>query len=313
MRPEYYADVYRRYNTFAKDYSGKVLRVACGPSGDDYAWTQKLMETCTKQMNALSVHLYTLPTGDWKKSKGSSTDFGEAEYIKTLRQALYMDEILIRHSAIMDTYDPEKTVTLSVDEWGLWTDTLPGTNPGFLQQQNSLRDAILAALTLNIFHKHLDRVRMANIAQMINVLQSIILTDGEKMLLTPTYHAFRLYKVHQGATSLPVELRGPDYVLGAEKIPSVSACASRDAKGLVHLTLVNTRATESIELELRLQGSGATVASGEVLTAPAVNSINTYERPDTVKPRAFADYRQESSVLKVRLPAKSIVGLELKP
>ncbi|MEJ1971041.1 MAG: alpha-L-arabinofuranosidase C-terminal domain-containing protein [Lacunisphaera sp.] len=231
MRPEFYADNFRRYNTFVKNYAGdshRISRIACGPNDDNYAWTEELMSTAGRQMNGLALHYYTLPTGNWKK-KGSATDFGEDQYFSTLRATLRMEELVAKHSAIRDKYDPEKKVGLVVDEWGVWTDVEPGTNPGFLYQQNTLRDALVAALNFHIFQAHADRVTMANIAQMVNVLQAMILTDKEKMLLTPTYHAFEMFKVHQGAMCLALTLTTPDYAFGGEKIPAVSASASRDA------------------------------------------------------------------------------------
>ena len=212
MRPEYYADVYRRYATFVKDYSGNhITRIASGASDKNYGWTEVLMSQAAQQMQGLSLHYYTLPTGDWNKPKGSATQFGEDAWHATLARTLQMDEFIQKHSAIMDKYDPQKRVGLMVDEWGTWYDQEPGTNLGALYQQNGIRDAIVAGINLNIFNQHSDRVQMANIAQMVNVLQSMILTNKEKMILTPTYHVFEMYKVHQGATLIPVEVTAPEY------------------------------------------------------------------------------------------------------
>ncbi|HYD83722.1 MAG TPA: alpha-L-arabinofuranosidase C-terminal domain-containing protein, partial [Opitutus sp.] len=224
MTPEYYANEYKRYNTFVKNYdrANPIYRIACGSNGEDYNWTDVLMRDAGRQMNGLSLHYYTLPTGSWRGSKGSATDFAEDMYFATLRRTLRMDELVQKHGAIMDKYDPEKKVGMIIDEWGTWYDVEPGTNPGFLYQQNTLRDALVAALNFHIFHKHADRVAMTNIAQTINVLQAVILTDKEKMILTPTYHVFEMFKVHQGATVVPLELATPDYVHGDEKIPAVS-------------------------------------------------------------------------------------------
>jgi len=312
MTPEYYANEFRRYNTFIKNYdrANPVYRIACGSNGTDYNWTDVLMKNAGKQMNGLSLHYYTLPTGDWKK-KSSATDFGEELYFSTLHRTLLMDELITKHAAIMDQYDAAKKVGLIVDEWGVWTDVEPGTNPGFLFQQNSLRDALVAALNFHIFQKHADRVSMANIAQMINVLQAMILTDKEKMILTPTYHVFEMFQVHQGATSLPVELITPDYALGAEKIPAVSASASRDSAGKIHLSLVNTNPHEAIAVTCRLAGVVPTNVTGRVLTAPRINSINTFAAPHVVEPQPFNDAKLAGDSLSVTLPAKSIVVLEL--
>jgi len=313
MRVEFYADQYRRYNTFAKNYTkDRVLRYACGASGGDYNWTEVMMERAGKQMDGLSLHYYTLPTDSWQGSKGSATDFDELVYHQTLNYTLRMDELIKKHSAIMDKYDPAKKVALAVDEWGIWTDVEPGTNPGFLYQQNSLRDAILAGLNLHIFHNYADRVTMANIAQMINVLQAMILTDKEKIVLTPTYHVFRMFKVHQDATVVPLELKTPDYTIGYSKIPSVSASASRTKDGKVHLSLVNTNPNKSITLTTKVSGANFKTVRGEILTAPAVNSVNTFDKPDTVKPVAFKGAKISGDSLLLDLPAKSVLVLELE-
>src|SRR5215213_313816 len=231
MRPEFYADEYKRYATFVKNHSGNhIQKLAVGSQSDYYEWTEVLMSRAARQMDGLSLHYYTLPTGDWAK-KGSATEFGEREWHATLARTLRMDEFIEKHSAIMDKYDPQKKVGLMVDEWGTWYDSEPGRDLGALYQQNTLRDAVAAAINLNIFHKHADRVQMANIAQMINVLQAMMLTDKEKLVLTPTYHVFRMYSVHQGATLIPVDLSAPEYKLSDTSVPSLSASASRDSEG----------------------------------------------------------------------------------
>ena len=205
MRPEFYADQFRRYQTYLRNFGGnRLFKIACGPSGDDYDWTDKVMAIAGRFADGIALHYYTVPSGDWGR-KGSATEFSEEIYFDTLARALKMEELIRRHTAVMDKYDPEARVGLLVDEWGTWYDVEPGTNPGFLYQQNTIRDALAAALTLNIFNRHSDRVVMANIAQMVNVLQAVILTEGKKMLLTPTYHVFDLYKAHQDALLLPEE------------------------------------------------------------------------------------------------------------
>ena len=312
MRPEYYADEFRRYNTFIKDYPGNHLyRVAGGSNGEDYDWTEALMANAGKYMDGLSLHYYTLPTGDWK-AKGSATDFDEALWFSTLQRTLHINDLLVRHSAIMDKYDPKKRIGLVVDEWGTWYDPTAGSNPGFLQQQNTLRDAIVAGLNLHLFQHHADRVTMANIAQMINVLQAMILTDKEKIVLTPTYHVFEMFKVHQDATDLPVQLSSPDYVLGAEKLPAVSAAASRDKAGLVHLSLVNTHPNASITVDCTLAGLTAKTVTGRVLTAPTMQAHNTFAAPDEIKPQSFTGATLAGPRLTVVLPAKSVVVLTLE-
>jgi len=313
MSPEYYAGEYRRYNTFVKNYSPdyRIQRVACGPDSANYEWTDTVMKLAGRQINGLSLHYYTLPTGDWS-AKGSATNFGENQYFSTLNRTLKMEELVTRHSAIMDKYDPQKKVGLVVDEWGVWTDVEPGTNKGFLYQQNSLRDAIVAALNFHIFQAHADRVTMANIAQMINVLQAMILTDKEKMVLTPTYHVFEMFKPHQDATSLPVALTSSDYLFEKEKIPAVSASASRDAAGKIHLSLVNCDPAKPATVACTLGGVTAKSVTGRVLTAPATNSVNTFAAPHTVEPAAFDGAKIEGGSITITLPAKSVVMLEVQ-
>jgi alpha-L-arabinofuranosidase len=313
MRPEYYADQFLRYGTYVRNYSGNVVQqVACGASDANYRWTDVLMSAAARRMQGISLHYYTLPSGSWQGKKGSATGFSEAEWHTTLRRALRMDEFLTGHSAVMDKYDPGRKVGLVVDEWGNWYDVEPGTNPGFLHQQSTLRDAITTGLTLNIFHKHSGRVTMANLAQMINVLQAVILTDKDKIVLTPTYHALEMYKVHQGARLVPVELTAPEYRLGAEAIPSVSATASRDAQGLLHVSLVNLDATRPARVACTLAGASAKNVSGRVLTAAAIGAHNTFDKPDTVAPAPFAGFAAAPEGLRIDLPARSVVTLEIR-
>jgi alpha-L-arabinofuranosidase len=314
MRPEYYSDEFRRYNTFIKNYdrTRPIYRIASGANSGDTNWTEVLMNMVGRRMNGLSVHYYTLPTGDWGK-KGSATSFDEGEWFATLSRTLLMDERLARHGAIMDKTDAQKRIGLIVDEWGTWYDVEPGTEPGFLYQQNTLRDAVVAALNFHIFHRHADRVTMANIAQTVNVLQAMILTDKEKMLRTPTYWAFEMFKVHQGGTFLPVELAPPDYEFGGQRIPAVSASATRAADGkTVHLSLVNTNPNQAVTLNVALSGFAPTAAAGRVLTAPTMQAHNTFATPDAVKPSPFIDAKLAGGTLEVRLPAKSVAVIELR-
>ena len=315
MRPEYYADLFRRYNSFVKNYTTNKnypYRIASGASGEDLYWTTVMMAQAGSFMNGISVHNYTLPSGSWSKPKGSATEFGEDAWITQLSRTIEMDGILARHSAIMDRTDPKKRVGLIVDEWGSWYDVEPGTNPGFLYQQNTLRDALLAALNFNIFHKHADRVPMANIAQMVNVLQSMVLTDGPKMTVTPTYWVFEMYKVHQDATFLPVSLLTPDYRYADRTMPMLDATASRDASGKTHLSLVNVDPHVTAMVSCELEGMKASSVSGRILTASEINSHNTFDAPDVVSPKPFTGASLSGGKLNVALPAKSVVVLDLQ-
>ena len=312
MRPEYYADEYRRFATFVKNYSGnRPQKIGSGANAEDYNWTEVLMSRAGRQMHGLSVHYYTLPTGDWKK-KGSATVFGEAEWHATLARTLRMDELIRKHGEIMDKHDPEKRVGMMVDEWGTWYDVEPGTPNSGLYQQSTIRDALVAGINFNIFHHHADRVQMANIAQAVNVLQAVILTDGGKMLRTPTYHVFEMYKVHQGATLIPVELVAPEYKHGGSAVPSLHASASRDAAGRLHLSVVNLDPNRAAQVSLKVAGAAAKNIKGRVLTAPAMNTVNTFDKPDAVKPAPFTATQAQGEQITLTLPSKSVVVLEIQ-
>lgn len=314
MRPQYYADEYRRYQTYVRNYGdNRIHKIACGPNSGDYEWTEVLMREAHRFMDSLSLHYYTVP-GTWQQ-KGAATGFTEEEWFVTLKKTLHMDELITRHSRIMDRYDPERRVGLVVDEWGTWYDVEPGTNPGFLYQQNTIRDALVAGLNFHIFHAHNDRVRMANIAQTVNVLQAVILTEGERMLLTPTYHVFDMYKVHQDAERLALHVDSGLYSHGGEHIPQVSASASRDAQGRIHVSLCNVAVADKAEVDIDLRGlaSERYTVTGTELTAEAMDAHNTFEEPEAVKPRPFGAYRQEGARLRVTLSPMSVTMLEIAP
>jgi alpha-L-arabinofuranosidase len=309
MRPEYYADVLRRYQTYLHNFGGnRLFKIACGASDDGYNWTDVLMRETSRVIQGLSMHFYTV---DWA-NKGSATQFGEKEWFKVLKKTLFMNELIERHSTVMDKYDPKKRVGLMVDEWGTWYDVEPGTNPGFLYQQNSLRDALVAGINLNIFNNHCDRVRMTNIAQTINVLQAVILTKESMMVLTPTYHVFEMYKDHQDSTLLPMELKSADYAYEKDKIPAVSMSASRTREGKIFITLCNLDPANSNRVVLNLRGAAFSSVKGRVLMAGAVNAYNTFENPAAVKPAEFAGVKITSNGLEATLPAKSVVALTVQ-
>jgi len=310
MTADYAANETKRFASFVKVPSGtKTLKMASGPNGPDYAWTETMMRDAGKRIDGIGLHYYTVP-GDWK-AKGSATQFDETDYARTIAKTLKMDELLTKHSAIMDKYDPAKRVALAVDEWGIWTDVEPGTNPGFLYQQNSLRDAILAALNFNIFMRHADRVHMTNIAQMVNVLQAMILTKGDQMVLTPTYHVFKMYQSFQDATFLPVEVASPWYNKEEWTVPSVSAVAARGVDGVVHVALTNVDPNRSIKVDIKLAGVSATRVSGQILTADRVQAHNDFGRGEVVKAAAFGGASIARGALVVALPAHSVVVLDL--
>jgi alpha-L-arabinofuranosidase len=311
MSPEYYSNEYNRYSEYCKSYPGSPLKlIASGPNSADYHWTDVLMQHISLDRTwGMSMHYYTI-AGDWQH-KGSATQFGEDKYFGAMVACLKMDEIVSKHSAIMDKYDPRKRVALVVDEWGIWTDVEPGTNPGFLYQQNSLRDALIAGTTLNIFNNHADRVKMAALAQTVNVLQALVLTDKDKMLLTPTYYIFDLYKVHQDAKSLVIKLASPDYEYNGQRIPAVNASASRDSSGAVHISMVNLDPSKTITIRAGMPGIAYTNVGGQILTSGRFNDVNSFDQPDKIKPAVFKGARKEGDELVVEMPPMSVVVLEL--
>lgn len=312
MKPEYYADTYRKYATFMSDWSnsGGLFKIASGANSADYNWTEVLMKNIPLNMlNGIALHHYSVI--EWNE-KGSATDFSDQQYFATMKSALLMDSLIIKHSAIMDKYDPAKKIALVVDEWGGWYDVEKGTNPAFLYQQNTMRDAMIAGVTLNIFNNHSDRVRMANLAQAINVLQSVILTNEEKMILTPTYHVMEMYNVHQDATMLPVSITSPDYVLEGKKLPAVSVSASKDSVGVTHVSLVNIDDKKTQQISVNIKGTQFKSVTGRILTSNKLRDFNSFENPDKIKPAVFNKAVLQSGNLKVQLPPFSVVVLALK-
>lgn len=320
MNPDYYANEYRRYQTYVRDYKADhhIQKICCGANVDDYEWTRDVLSTCFRHsipaqhgfMDGLSLHYYVHPEG-WE-IKGSATDFDEKVWYKTLNKALFMDELIRRHGAIMDEFDPEKNIAMIVDEWGTWFTCEPGTNPGFLYQQNTMRDALVAGITLNIFNKHSDRVKMANLAQIVNVLQAVILTEGEKMIKTPTYHVFNMYKYHQDATLVDSHI--DTEIIGIEKeyqVPNLTESVSEDENGILHITITNLSVTEDYEIDAAILEKDISEVKGEIVTEE-MHAMNTFEEPDTVHIKEFADVKITEKGLAFRIPACSVLHLEVK-
>ena len=322
MRPEYYADLYRRYATYCRNYDNHNLyKIASGASDYDYNWTKVLMDNVGNRMNGLSLHYYTVK--GWGGPKGSATKFNEQEYYWTIGKSLQIEDVIKKHSDIMDKKDPQKRIGLLVDEWGTWWDEEPGTIRGHLYQQNTMRDAMVAALTLNVFQRHTDRVKMANIAQVVNVLQSMILTDTKgkgHMVLTPTYYVFDMYKDFQEATALPIDVKTDSmFVEGGHmagmidsKIPAVSISAAKKQDGSLVIALANVSLSKGQEVELALDGATAKTVSGRVLTSKRVDDYNDFDHPDKIKLADFNGAKLKKGKLTVKLPAMSIVTLNIK-
>lgn len=324
MNPDYYANEYRRYQTYVRDYhtDHRIQKVCGGANVDDYAWTKGVLDTCFSRalpfqhgfMDGLSLHYYVHPEG-WE-IKGSATEFDEKVWYKTLNKALFMEELVTRHGAIMDEYDPNKEIGMIVDEWGTWYCVEPGTNPGFLYQQNTMRDALVAAITLNIFNKHSDRVKMANIAQLVNVLQAVILTEGERMIKTPTYHIFEMYKHHQDA--MLVESSIETTSIGKEEylVPNLSESVSVGEDGLMHITIANLSAGETYEVDgimvdRMISNKAIESVEGEILVNE-MHAMNTFDEPEAVHKEAFDCVEVRENGFRIRIPACSVVHLAVK-
>jgi alpha-N-arabinofuranosidase len=312
MTADYYADLYRRFAVYARNYGdNKMMRVAGGPSGGDLEWIETLMRRIPSNMEAVSLHDYTIGSDAWS-NKGPSTGFDEKGWITILKNALRMETLVSDTEKIMERHDPKGRVKLFVDEWGTWYDPEPGRNPAFLYQENTIRDALVAASTLHIFHNHAKRITLANLAQLVNVLQAPILTDGDKMVLTPTYHLFEMFKMHQDTTALSLELETDYYVHGEQAIPALSASASRSPDGAVQVSLANCDANAPVEVSAELSGKARAKAEGRVLAGAKLDDRNTFADPNRVEPKAFTGASLSGSKLTLSVPPRSVVALTLR-
>ena len=312
MVPEYYSNQYRTFSTYLRDYHGNHLyKIASGASDYDYNWTEVLMKSIGDKMAGISLHYYTCK--GWTGSKGSATKFDEDEYYWVIGKCLEIEPVIEKHDAIMNVYDPEKKIGLLVDEWGTWFDNEPGTNPGHLFQQNTMRDAMVASLSLDIFHRHADRVKMANIAQVANVLQAMVLTKDDKMVLTPTYYVFKMYNVHQDAHFLPIEsdakmIPTPDN----RTRPTVSSTASRDAQGTIHVSMTNPDLKAGQKVVLEVGDLKGKTVSGEIITAANIADYNDFGAAEKVNIKEFKGFKVKNGKVEIDLPAKSIITLTVK-
>lgn len=308
--PEAYANEYRRYQTYCRNFNGnRLYKIASGASDYDFNWTNVLMKNAGRHMNGLSLHYYTV--SGWNGSKGAATKFTDDDFYWTMGKCLEIENVINHHDSIMGVYDPGKKVALIVDEWGTWWDQEPGSIPGHLYQQNTMRDALVAALSLNVFHRHTDRVKMANIAQIANVLQSMILTKGDQIVLTPTYYVFKMYTPHQNSIVVPLDIATSSRtVRGDRSVPTVSATASvKD--GEMNITLANIDLDKTAEVTIPL-GIKARLENSEILTAANITDYNDFGTSEKVTLFPFKGAKQSKEGLTLSLPAKSVVNLTLK-
>ena len=318
MLPEYYANLYRRYQTYIRTYNPEkpIFKICCGPNAGDYEWTDTVMKQCFKGtehvhglMDGLSLHYYTVPH-TWE-TKGAATVFNKEDWYETLSKTLFMEELITRHTAIMDKYDKKHEVALVVDEWGTWYDVEEGTNPGFLYQQNTVRDALVAGINLNIFNKHCDRVKMANIAQLCNVLQSVILTEGGRMVKTPTYYVFKMFSAHQDGelldSHIESEMIGPD----EKKIPNLTESVSVSKDGTINITINNLSCEEAYDIEGLLVDKDIKSVKAEILTGK-MDDFNTFDKPETVMTKEFTGIKVADGKMSFSIPACSVMHIEVK-
>lgn len=334
MTAEYYTNLYRRYATYVRNFSGnKIIKVANGPSGRDVPFMDTLVRGAHEHADAFSMHYYVLPNTDWQR-KGPSLGFPESEWFSVIQQTYQAEDLIQDYIAILDEVDPEKRLDLYVDEWGTWYDRTADA-PSALYQQNTIRDAVSSALFFHIFHDHADRVTQGNIAQIVNVLQAMILTREDQMLLTPTYHVFEMYKIHQGARRIPLQVDSPAYTCESAKPPpatpsesykadastekawtnkveAISVSASLAKDGSINVSLVNTSPTESYEIEIEFSGKGLKDVRGRVLHAKQMDAHNTFDHPDSVHPRPIQDLKSTSNKIQLILPAASVSILTAK-
>ena len=321
MTPSYYGNLYRRFQTYVRNYNQEqpIYKICCGANAGDTYWTEEVLKTCFENtpkqahglMNGLSLHYYTVP--DTWEDKGSATEFTAKDWYKTLSKALYLDTLIKNHGTIMDKYDPDKKIGLIVDEWGTWFNVEPGTNPGFLYQQSTMRDALVAGLSLNVFNKHCDRVKMANIAQLINVLQAVILTDGPRMLLTPTYYIFHMYKYHQNAELVESYMDGVKEI-GEDKefmVPNLQESASIDETGTMTITINNLSVSDSEPVDISFAECKPSLVTASILTQK-MDAYNTFENPDTVKEEAFTAFQVTEKGISFVMPACSVIQFRVK-
>ena len=312
MSVDYYINLFNQYATLMTSYNNTegLFRVAVGPGTENFKWTEALMRDIPRKLvEGVSIHHYSVI--NWSK-KGSATDYTENEYFRTMEEAFRMEKMVSGNSEVMDKYDPQKKVALVVDEWGGWYDSERGKPGGILYQQNTMRDAMIAGMTLNIFNNHCDRVQMANLAQCINVLQAVILTNEEKMLLTPTYHVMEMYNVHQNALMLPLDITENDYVLGDKKLKAIYASASKDKNGVVHISLVNIDANNEQDVTIDLGNITAGSVQGRILRSDKLQDHNTFDNPQKIKPALFNNAKLNGKNLSLKMPPFSVIVLELK-
>ena len=313
MTPGYYSDLYKRYQTYVREYPGsEITKVASGPGGEDFNWIEVILKEIGGRMDAYGQHYYVRGTGSWDEGKkGSATEFDEKEWFVLMDNTLKVDRIIRKNKELLEKYDRRGDIDLYVDEWGTWWDEEEGTKGGFLYQQNTLRDAVSCGIFLNEFNKHCDRVKMCNIAQINNVLQAMILTDGPRMIVTPTYYVFEMFKEHQGAKLVKTDLVCDDYKFDGKKLPALHVSASKNEAGAMTITICNLDPSSPAELECKIDGIDVQSVEGRVLTSDKMNTHNTFENPEAIEPVKLKGIVVNGDMITVSLPAKSVSVIQV--
>jgi len=300
MCPEDYASAYKRFATFLSTFTREptcmpLQLIACGPNGNNLDWTRRFFKKAGQfgndcQLHGFAAHYYAR---DWSKpiTTGTATEFSVDQWYELLHLGTFVEKLIVDQRSCLDEFDPQRKIGLILDEWGTWHPPTPGKPLNHLWQQNTLRDALLAAMTLDTFNRQADKVVMANIAQVVNVLQAMVLTDGDRMIRTPTYHVFDLYQSHQGGTSLRVEIASREVKFAAGEqllsMPTLSGSASVK-NGELALSIVNNHASLPAEVEMDLRGRRISQATISTLAHEDLAGHNTFDSPDTLTPSHVA-------------------------
>jgi alpha-N-arabinofuranosidase len=309
-KPAPYAGKFLEYEEAMRAATDQDLYlVACGPGGTRYDWTDTLMRIVGTRMEGLAFHHYTL-AGPWA-DKGPALGFTEQHWALSMQNSFGIETMVYKHSEIMDRYDPGKKVALVMDEWGVWHSGASHMPEDCPHSPGTIRDAIVAAMMLNMFNNHCERLRVANIAMLVNALHPLYITHEDRLLRTPTSHVYEMFTVHHEATMLPLITTADRGLPYDYTMPGFNASASRDDAGRIHLTLCNVTVDSDREISCRLASGNINSARGRILTSDAIDGHNTFREPDRVAPAPFEGASIDNGIVKIALPARSVVLLEL--
>jgi alpha-N-arabinofuranosidase len=326
--PEDYAIEFKRFTTWVPSYGVKLRLVASGPNSDEQAWTRGFFNKLyhgqpspnPHDVWGLSVHHYAWnlsrgKTEDWDAGKGDALNFAPVDWYELCREADRMEKIVLDHWTALGEFDLGHHVRLVVDEYGPWY--RPGTEYSpeqLLGQQITVRDAVVTALTLDTFNRNADKVGMAACAQLVNNLNALFLSHGDKFTTTPNFNVFEMYAAHQGGTAVRTEFSSPEVRYDRDGKPAtfwgLKGSASMKEKSLV-LTVVNPDVSQPREAEIVLRGATPASAKAWVLTDTDIHAHNTFDQPDRVKTRT-AEVTVRPDSLGFTFPAASVAKIEVQ-